>query len=67
MSSWGVQSTVSALLCQTVVPAIACPHRTSAISCNGLHNQALKLSYPLLDSTLLLILLQTYEEWCVLS
>lgn len=40
---------------------------TSAINFNGLHNQALTLSYPTLYFSLLLILLQACEEWCVLD
>lgn len=67
MSSWKVQFTVSALLCKTIVPGMICPQMTGAINFNGLHNQALTLSYPTLWFNLLLILLQACEERCVLD
>lgn len=62
MSSWKVQFILSALFCKTILPGVICPHMTSAINFNGLHNQVLALSYPLLYFTSLLILIQASEE-----
>lgn len=59
---WEVPFILSALFCKAILAAIICPHMTSPINFNGLHNQVLTLFYPSLHFTFLLILIQAPGE-----
>ena len=61
-SGWEVPFILSALFCKAILAAIICPHMTSPINFNGLHNQVLTLFHPSLHFTFPLILVQTPGE-----